>query len=88
MSCPYLEYCRSDDVHEFDHERPHCALDDSFVSPMKADVCNDRHDFEHPAYCEIYRAAVDEGVAGEAVRDGAAGDEVVGDDVVTPEVTD
>ena len=83
MPCPYLEYCRTDEEHEFDHERPHCSLADSFVSPMKADVCNDRHDFEHAEYCEIYRAAVAEGVA-----EAAVGDEVGGEDVVTPEVTD
>jgi hypothetical protein len=56
MTCPYLEYRRSDDEHEFDHERPYCGLQESFVSPMRADVCNDRFEFNHEDHCEVYRA--------------------------------
>ena len=55
MTCPYLEYRDSDSDHEFDHERPYCDLSDSFVSPMRADICNDRHDFSHEADCEIFQ---------------------------------
>lgn len=57
MTCPYLEYRRRDDEHRFDHERPHCAAINEFVSPMKADICNDRFDFDHETYCNIYREA-------------------------------
>jgi len=55
MTCPYLEYRAEDDDHEFDHERPYCAAAEEFVSPMKADVCNDRHEFDHTEDCDVFR---------------------------------
>ncbi|WP_254839548.1 hypothetical protein [Natronomonas marina] len=57
MACPYLRYRASDEEHEFDHERPYCAAMGRFVSPMRADVCNDRHDFSHETHCDVYRRA-------------------------------
>ena len=54
MVCPHLEYRRTDDELELDHERPTCAITDSFVSPVQADVCNDRFDFDHADMCDIY----------------------------------
>jgi len=60
MTCPFLEYRHADDEYEFDHERPYCAVQEEFVSPMKADICNDRFDFEHETDCEIYKAHVAE----------------------------
>lgn len=54
MTCPYLDYRSSDDEHEFDHDRPYCTVVGAFVSPMKADICNDRHAFEHTSDCETY----------------------------------
>lgn len=69
MTCPYLDYRCSDEDHEFDHERPYCTVSGSFVSPMRADVCNDRHDFEHDEHCEIFPGAsveTDDGEAEEA----------------------
>jgi hypothetical protein len=57
MTCPYLEYRDEDDDHEFDHDRPYCAAQESFVSPMRADICNDRHDFDHREHCEVFKAA-------------------------------
>lgn len=55
MTCPYLRYRTDDGTRSFDHERPYCALADTFVSPMKADVCNDRYDFDHASHCDVYR---------------------------------
>lgn len=55
MPCPYLEYRERDADHEFDHERPFCAAMGEFVSPMKADVCNDRHDFHHGTDCDVFQ---------------------------------
>lgn len=55
MTCPYLEYRRENDSHTFDHDRPYCALNDEFVSPMQADVCNDRHEFDHRTQCDVYQ---------------------------------
>lgn len=59
MTCPHLRYRTDDGTHEFDHERPYCAVTDSFVSPMRADVCNDRNDFDHETHCDVYRRAAD-----------------------------
>lgn len=63
MSCPYLDYRASDDEHEFDHERPYCVAAGEFVSPMRADVCNDRHQFDHTADCDIFRRVAEEDTA-------------------------
>jgi hypothetical protein len=55
MSCPYLEYRRSDgEGLEFDHERAYCGIQESFVSPVIADVCNGRDRFHHTTHCEVY----------------------------------
>ena len=59
MTCPRLEYRSADDTHEFDHERPYCTAAGAFVSPMKADVCNDRFEFHHAQDCEVYKSAVE-----------------------------
>jgi hypothetical protein len=59
MACPYLRYQSSDGEHEFDHERPYCAVEEEFVSPMRADICNDRHDFDHEGDCDVYQRAVE-----------------------------
>lgn len=82
MVCPYLEYRREGDDVEFDHERPFCALMEEFVSPMRADICNDRFEFHHAEHCEYFRAAVREGEAiqyvapdGEEPLDAGAADE-------------
>ena len=63
MVCPFLSYQSEDETNEFDHDRPYCTVSKSFVSPMQADVCNDRHDFEHTSHCEVYREAVAERIA-------------------------
>lgn len=60
MTCPFLEYRDAHGEHEFDHERPFCAISEEFVSPMKADVCNDRHAFSHTEDCEVFRQFVDD----------------------------
>ncbi len=55
MTCPYLAYLREGDNKSFDHERPFCGATESFVSPMQADLCNDRFDFHHTTHCSIYQ---------------------------------
>jgi len=57
MACPYLEYRTSDDDFEFDHEHAYCMVIDSFVAPMRADVCNDVGELHHETSCEFYREA-------------------------------
>ncbi|WP_336024174.1 hypothetical protein [Halobellus salinisoli] len=59
MTCPRLEYRAADDEHEFDHLRPYCTVTEEFVSPMKADICNDRFDFHHEDHCDVFQAAVE-----------------------------
>jgi len=54
MSCPYLEYRTTDGDREFDAERAYCLVADRFVSPMKADVCNERFEFAYDEHCELY----------------------------------
>lgn len=54
MPCPHLEYRRDDGESEFDHERPYCAVQGAFVSPMRADICNDRFEFHHAEDCPVY----------------------------------
>jgi hypothetical protein len=56
MVCPHLEYRREADERTFETERAYCGVVESFVQPMRADVCNDRYDLEHDQHCEIYRA--------------------------------
>jgi hypothetical protein len=68
MTCPYLEYRRADGDKEFDHERRYCGVTEEFVSPMKADICNDRFQFDHDCDCELYKEHVEE-VVGEAADD-------------------
>jgi len=56
-TCPHLEYRDSDEDVEFDHDRPYCGAMGAFVSPMRADRCNDRFDFHHAADCQVYEEA-------------------------------
>ncbi|MFB6101072.1 MAG: hypothetical protein ABEJ73_00720 [Haloplanus sp.] len=57
MSCPYLDYRDAAGDHQFDTERAYCTAVDSFVQPMRADICTDRYDLDHETDCEFYRAA-------------------------------
>jgi hypothetical protein len=61
MACPYLEYRNDSEGRSFDAERAYCTAVDSFVQPMRADICNDRYDLHHAADCEYYQAAETEG---------------------------
>ncbi|WP_254272556.1 hypothetical protein [Haloarcula marina] len=55
MVCPHLEYRDENEDHSFDHERPYCLIQQAFVSPMTADLCNDRDQFDHETHCEVYQ---------------------------------
>ncbi len=59
MSCPHLSYRTEDDEHSFDTERAYCGVIEGFVSPMRADICNDREELSHEEHCEFYREAAD-----------------------------
>ncbi|GCF14727.1 hypothetical protein Harman_26620 [Haloarcula mannanilytica] len=56
MACPYLEYRTAAGTQSFDHERAYCTAAETFVQPMRADICNDRYDLDHGQHCEIFRA--------------------------------
>ena len=55
MTCPHLEYRAESGDQRFETERAYCSVVDEFVQPMRADICNDRHDLDHGTHCEIYR---------------------------------
>lgn len=69
MTCPHLEYRSAAGEQSFDHERAYCTVMAAFCTPMRADVCNDRFDFDHEAHCEVYQEhAAGEADAGETKR--------------------
>lgn len=55
MACPHLDYRREANGKTFDVPRAYCAVDESFVEPMRADVCNGRYGLDPVEDCEIYR---------------------------------
>jgi hypothetical protein len=55
MSCPHLAYRSEGDGTEFETARAYCTVADRFVEPMRADICNDRHELHHERHCEIFR---------------------------------
>jgi len=67
MACPYLEYRTAAGDRSFDEPRAFCGAAETFVEPMRADICNDRYDLDHATHCEIYREHAD-GPSGDADR--------------------
>lgn len=57
MTCPYLEYRRESEDRTFETARAYCLATDTFVQPMRADICNDRYELDHTTDCEFYRNA-------------------------------
>lgn len=56
MTCRYLEYREFEgDDPDLAHDRAYCRKQQSFVSPVRADICNDRWDFDHASHCEIFK---------------------------------
>lgn len=55
MACPYLEFRSSAGDRSFDRDRPFCAVTESFVQPMRADICGERYGLDPTADCEIFR---------------------------------
>ena len=60
MTCPLLEYRRGDEDQTFETARAYCTATETFVEPMRADICNDRYDLHHADDCEIYEAHTSE----------------------------
>ena len=72
--CPYLDYRDGDGERSFDAPRPYCEAAESFVQPMRADICNLRYGLDPATHCEIFIAAESEGADGDADADDAGGD--------------
>ena len=73
-ACPYLEYRRADDEHDFDAERAYCTVEKRFVQPMRADICNDQYELDHETDCEIYIEHEREAGEAESETGGGAAD--------------
>ena len=54
MTCPYLDYRSEGDGRSFETPRAYCRIEERFVQPMRADLCNDRYGLSHAEHCEIY----------------------------------
>lgn len=52
--CPHLEYREEGEDRSFDVARAFCTVTDSFVQPMRADICNARYGLDPATDCEFY----------------------------------
>ncbi|TKX87878.1 hypothetical protein EXE43_00955 [Halorubrum sp. SS5] len=53
-TCQHLTYLEEGDAKSFETARAFCAVTESFVQPMRADVCNARYDLDPATDCEFY----------------------------------
>lgn len=53
MPCPFLTERVLEEV-SADVPRPYCTAAESFVQPLRADICRDRYELTHSTDCEIY----------------------------------
>jgi len=53
-TCPHLTYREEGDGKSFEAARAFCTATESFVQPMRADVCNARYGLDPAADCEFY----------------------------------
>lgn len=53
-TCPHLEYREENEDRSFEVARAFCTVTDSFVQPMRADVCNARYGLDPATDCEFY----------------------------------
>ncbi|TKX75956.1 hypothetical protein EXE46_00090 [Halorubrum sp. GN11_10-6_MGM] len=52
--CQHLTYRESGDGKSFETARAFCTVTESFVQPMRADICNARYDLDPATDCEFY----------------------------------
>jgi hypothetical protein len=64
-----MEYRREDDDNAFDTARAFCTVTETFVQPMRADICNDRYELDHATDCEIFRERADSTDVGDTAGD-------------------
>jgi hypothetical protein len=53
-TCPHLAYREEGDGRSFETARAFCTVTESFVQPMRADVCNARYELDPARDCEFY----------------------------------
>ncbi|ELZ47258.1 hypothetical protein C463_03038 [Halorubrum californiense DSM 19288] len=53
-TCQHLAYREAGDGKSFDTARAFCTVTESFVQPMRADICNARYDLDPATDCEFY----------------------------------
>ena len=53
-TCPHLAYREEGDERSFETARAFCTVTESFVQPMRADVCNARYELDPARDCEFY----------------------------------
>jgi hypothetical protein len=53
-TCPHLTYREEGDGQSFEAARAFCTVTESFVQPMRADVCNARYGLNPETDCEFY----------------------------------
>ena len=53
-TCQHFSYREEGDGTSFDTARAFCTVTESFVQPMRADVCNARYGLDPAADCEFY----------------------------------
>ena len=70
-TCPHLAYREAGDGESFETARAFCTVTESFVQPMRADVCNAWYDLDPAADCEFY-VDPESGTASDAESDSEA----------------
>ncbi|TKX81907.1 hypothetical protein [Halorubrum sp. SD626R] len=53
-TCPHLAYREEGDGKSFETARAFCTVTESFVQPMRADICNARYGLDPATDCEFY----------------------------------
>ena len=53
-TCQHLAYREAGDGESFETARAFCTVTESFVQPMRADVCNARYGLDPATDCEFY----------------------------------
>ena len=72
--CPYLDYRDADGDRSFDAPRAYCEAAESFVQPMRADICNLRYGLDPATDCEIFIEAESADADGDTAARASSGD--------------
>lgn len=66
--CPHVAYRKTGDGRSFETPRAFCTVTDSFVQPMRADICAARYELTPATDCEFYVEPTADQSAGETNR--------------------